>query len=159
MKNYVLLSLLFASNLAFGQSAVVEVSLNPAGGFKIKSTDVRGSAHHSGDTFDAKNIAVGLKDVTTGIELRDVHTKKHLEVTAFPEALLVSATGKGGKGEGVIKIRGITKKIAGTYKVSGANLVASFPLTLSDFKIDGIKYMGVGVDDEVKLTVTVPIKN
>lgn len=143
---------------ANAQSAVVEVSLTPVGSFKIKSNEVRGFAHQTGALVEAKNILVGLKNLQTGIPLRDTHTKKHLEVEKYPDAVLVTATGKGGKGEGIIKIKGIEKKFAGTFKIEGQLLTAIFPLKLSDFKIDDMKYMGVGVDDAVKITVTVPIK-
>ena len=149
---------LFLSLSAFSQEAVVDVKLSPAGSFSGKTNEVKGFAELKGDVVSAKNIVVNLKNLKTGIAVRDDHTKKHLEVEKYPEAILVSATGQGGKGEGVIKIRGVEKKISGTYKVSGNNLEATFPLTLSDFNITGIKYMGVGVKNEVKVSVIVPIK-
>ena len=99
-----------------------------------------------------------MKSLKTGVELRDKHTQKYLETPKFPEAVLVSATGKGGKGKGKIKIRGVEKDIEGTYKVEGKLLKADFKLTLSDFDIKEINYMGVGVEDEVTLHVAVPMK-
>lgn len=149
--------LLFAST-AMGQ-AVVDVSLTPAGSFKMKSSEVRGFAEKQGDSVEAKNIVVGLKNVATGISLRDTHTKRYLQVDKFPEAILVSAKGTGGKGTGVLKIKGIEKNVTGTYKIDGGKLVATFPVKLSDYKITGIKYMGVGVDDTVNVNITVPLKN
>ncbi len=148
----------FGPTLVFAQQATVDVSLRPAGSFKAKTSDVKGQVVQKGTGFEAQNIVVDLKNLKTGIDLRDSHTKKHLEVEKFPEAILVSAKGQGGKGEGIIKIKGIEKKISGSYKVEGSNLIAEFPIKLSEFQITGIKYMGVGVDDEVKLTVEVPIK-
>ncbi len=142
----------------FAQVATVNVSLSPAGSFVIKSTEVKGLAEKKGDLVSAKGITVGLKSITTGITLRDDHTKKHLEVVKFPEAVLVSATGKNGKGEGIIKIRGIEKKITGDYKIEGKTLKANFKLSLADFKLTNLKYMGVGVDDSVELNVSVPLK-
>mgnify|MGYP001202154416 CR=1 FL=1 len=152
------MAFIFLSTNLQAQQATVGVTLIPAGSFKAKSTDVKGFATKKGDEVSAKNIVVDLKDLKTGVDLRDKHTKKHLETDKFPQAILVSATGKGGKGTGVIKIRGIEKNIAGTYKVEGNTLVAQFPLVLSEFGITGIKYMGVGVDDEVRVQVSVPIK-
>jgi polyisoprenoid-binding protein YceI len=81
-----------------------------------------------------------------------------LETTKFPEAVLVSAKGKGGKGTGKIKIRGVEKDISGTYKVQGKVLSADFKLNLSDFGMTDINYMGVGVEDTVTLHVTLPVK-
>jgi hypothetical protein len=150
---------LLCSLRSFAQTAEVSISLRPAGSFKATSKEVKGFAEMKPDhSVEAHNIAVGLKNIATGIALRDQHTKKHLEVDKFPEAILVSAQGQGGKGTGVIKIKGIQQKISGTYSVEGKVLSAHFPLKLSDFKIEGIKYMGVGVSDEVQLDVTVPMK-
>lgn len=145
-------------HLSHAQEAVVDVVLHPAGSFKAKSAEVKGSVKKVGDKFVAENISVGLKNITTQISLRDKHTKKYLEVEKFPEAVLVSGEGKGGKGTGVIRIKGIEKPIQGTYEVKATTFTATFPLKLSDFKIEGIKYMGVGVDDKVTLHVSVPIK-
>lgn len=139
-------------------SAVVDIALNPAGSFKAKTEDVKGDAILKGDTVTASNITVNLKSLKTGIEVRDSHTLKYLEADKYPEAVLVSATGKSGKGEGTIKIKGIEKKISGTYSVNGNQLDAEFPLKLSEFQISGIRYMGVGVKDQVVLHVSVPLK-
>ncbi|MEN0059946.1 MAG: YceI family protein, partial [Bdellovibrio sp.] len=57
-----------------------------------------------------------------------------------------------------IRIKGIEKEIEGTYSIEKDVLNAQFKLKLADFKITGIKYMGVGVKDEVTVSVTVPIK-
>ncbi len=143
---------------AKAQEAVVDVSLRPAGSFKGKTTEVKGTAVQKGDRVEASNISVNLASLKTGISLRDEHTKKHLETEKYPEALLVSATGQGGKGEGLIRIRGIEKKVSGTYKIEGSNLVAEFPIKFSDFNIKGIKYMGVGVDDNGVIHINVPVR-
>ncbi|MBC7371657.1 MAG: YceI family protein [Bdellovibrionaceae bacterium] len=150
-------TLLFAQ-FSLASSASVDVNLTPAGSFKGKTNDVKGFATMKGDEILAQNIIVNLKSLKTGVELRDKHTLKHLEVDKYPEAVLVMGKGKGGKGIGKIKIRGIEKQVAGTYTVSGNELNAEFKLNLPDFKITGIKYMGVGVEDQVVLHVAVPIK-
>ncbi len=100
-----------------------------------------------------------LKNLRTGIELRDTHTKKNLEVEKYPEAIIVSATGKAGKGEALIRIKDVEKKIDGTYAVAGGTLTAQFKLNYQDFKIAKAKYMGVGAKDTIQLTVIIPIKN
>jgi len=150
-------TLLFSS-LTWAGSAVVDVSLSPAGSFKGKTSDVKGFVTKKGDEVSAQNIIVSLKNLKTGVELRDKHTQKHLETEKFPEAVLLSAKGKDGKGTGKIKIRGIEKDISGTYKINGNELEAEFKLNLTDFKITNVKYMGAGVDDEVVLHVAVPVK-
>ena len=147
-----------AGALAAG-SLVADVTLNPAGDFKAKTSDVSGEATVSGDTVKADNIVVKLNKIVTGMPLRDRHAKeKYMEVNKYPEAVLTKATGKGGKGKGLLKFHGVEKEVSGTYKIEGSTLKASFPIKLSDFKISGINYMGVGVEDEVKIEVSVPVK-
>jgi polyisoprenoid-binding protein YceI len=160
VKTTIFFSLLLASSLALAgaPSAQVDIVLNPMGDFKAKTADVKGFATVKGDEVSAQNIVVNLKSLKTGVELRDKHTQKHLETDKFPEAVLVSAKGKGGTGVGKIKICGIEKDITGTYKISSDSLEADFPLMLSDFGIKDIKYMSVGVEDQVKLHVVIPIK-
>jgi len=150
--------LLLTGSTAFAQQATVDVSLSPAGSFKGKTSDVKGFALQKGNSFEAQDISVNLKSLKTGIELRDEHTQKYLETSKHPEAVLKIGTGSGGKGTGKILIKGIEKQISGTYTVSGNTLTAEFPLSLQDFKITGIRYMGVGVKDKVKVVVSVPIK-
>jgi polyisoprenoid-binding protein YceI len=147
----------------FAQAAdvgmVAEVALTPAGDFKAKSEDVKGEAVQNGDTITAENIVVGLKNLKTGMSLRDRHAKeKYLEVDKFPEAVLVKAIGRGGKGKARIRFKGIEKEVSGTYKTNGGFLLAEFPIKLSDYGISNVKYMGLGVDDIVKVHFTVPLK-
>lgn len=143
---------------AMAQSASIDVVLNPMGDFKAKTAEVKGEAKVKGDEVSAQNIVVNLKNFKSGVELRDKHTQKYLNTASYPEALLVSATGKGGKGKGKIKIKNVEKDIEGTYKVSGNFLTADFKLKLSEFDIKEINYMGVGVEDEITVHVTLPIK-
>jgi len=134
--------------------------LTPAGDFVAKTTDVKGQAFMKDNAVMAKDVVVSLKNLKTGIELRDKHTKKHLEVEKYPEVVLVKAVGKEGKGKGKIKLRGKEKVVEGTYKVSSDHktLDASFPIQLSDFDITGINYMGVGVNDKVTVRIQLPLK-
>jgi polyisoprenoid-binding protein YceI len=154
------LAILIVSPSLWAQPGVVaDVKLNPAGSFKATSNDVSGEAVASGGIFKASNIIVKLKNFKTGLALRDKHmTEKYLEVGKYPEAVLVSAEGKGGKGKATIRLHGVEREVAGSYQVSGNELVAEFPIKLSEFNITGIKYMGVGVNDDVNVHVTVPVK-
>lgn len=159
MKLFVLIVTLMLSSFAWADgSVVVDIVLNPMGDFKAKTTEIKGEATQKGDEVSAENIVVNLKSLKTGVELRDKHTQKHLETDKFPEAVLMKATGKGGKGQGHIKIRGIEKDITGTYTISGNTLSAEFPLSLADFNMKDINYMGIGVEDSVTLHVTLPLK-
>ncbi|MEK2688191.1 YceI family protein [Bdellovibrio sp. GT3] len=148
---------MFGVSGAFAQSVVIDVTLNPMGDFKAKTNQVKGTAQVNGDEVSAQNILVNMKSLKTGVELRDKHTQKYLETDKHPIAYLISAKGKGGKGVGKIKVKGIEKDIAGTYKVEGGLLKAEFEVNASDFGIKDINYMGVGTEDIVKLHVEVPV--
>lgn len=152
------LLILAFSSLGFAQNVSVDVVLNPMGDFTAKTSDIKGFATVKGDEVSASNIVVNLKNLKTGMDLRDKHTQKYLETDKYPEAVLLSASGKGGKGTGKIKIKGVEKDIAGTYKIEGKTLKAIFKIQLSDFNISEISYKGLGVEDEVKLLVSVPVK-
>jgi polyisoprenoid-binding protein YceI len=155
---FVSMTLIYSS--AFGAAGVVaDVSLTPAGDFKAKMDDVKGEAIVKGDTVEANNVIVNLKSMKTGLPLRDKHGKeKYLEVEKYPNTIGINAKGQNGKGKAMIELRGVKKEVEGTYKIVGNEVLADFPIKLSDFKISGIKYMGVGVDDDVKVHVTLPIK-
>lgn len=149
-------ALLFSINL-WAQQVTVDVVLNPMGNFKAKTESISGNAVVTGGDVSAQNIKVDLRTLKTGIELRDKHTQKHLHTDKFPEAILSIGKGKNGKGVGRIKINGEEKEFKGTYKIVGKNVEADFTLSLPDFKITDINYMGVGVEDEVKIHVVLPI--
>lgn len=150
-----LIAFLFSINL-FAQ-VTVDVVLNPMGNFKAKTESITGNAVVNGTDVSAQNIKVDLRTLKTGLELRDKHTQKYLNTAKNPEAILSIAKGKNGKGIGRIKINGIEKQIKGTYKVVGQKLEADFNLNISEFDIKDVNYMGVGVEDEVKVHVVVPL--
>lgn len=147
----------FAAQASVGTN--VKVSLSPAGNFIAKTEEIKGQATLSNGQVKADNIVVELKTLTTGISLRDEHLKnKYLEVEKFPEAILTAGSGKDGKGKAQLKVHGIQKEIDGTYELDQKTkeLNATFNIKLSDFGITGIKYLGVGVKDDVKITATIP---
>lgn len=151
------LSILLSTSLSWASSLNVNVKLSPAGSFVAKTSALKGSAKKVGDGFVAQNIIADFTTFKTGVSLRDTHTKKHLETEKYPTAKLLKAKGKGGKGIALMLIRGKKHKVSGTYKIKGKNLICNFTMKLSDLGITGIKYMGVGVRDEIKVEVKVPI--
>ncbi len=155
------LSVLLSFELAYAEGeVVVDVTLTPAGDFKAKTHDIQGEVElGEGGSVKAENIVVSLKNLKTGISLRDKHAReKYLEVEKFPEAILVRGVGKDGKGEGILKIKGVEKPVRGTYRIEGDFVQADFQIKLSDYGITGIRYMGIGVKDDVKIHVKVPLK-
>lgn len=157
---FVVVSSLLVSVGAFAQNlgASVDVTLTPAGSFQAKTEKVTGTAYKTPDGgVAAENVIVALNTVTTGIELRDKHTRRYLEADKYPTAKLIKATGKDGKGVATIEIKGIQKQYNGTYKVEGNTLKASFKVHLPDVKITGVKYMGIGVAEDVTVNIALPL--
>lgn len=149
---------LYSLQVLAAGSVDVKVVLTLGTSFTISTSDVQGSVTKAGDGFQASSIVVQLKNIKTGIALRDSHTLKHLEAEKYPDVKLITAEGKSGEGKGSIEIKGIKKDIKGTYKVDGTNLIADFDLNIKDFKIENVRYMGVGVKDIVHVTAKIPIK-
>lgn len=152
-----LVGFLFSIN-AFANQVAVDVKLSPAGSFKAETSKVTGSAKKTADGVLAENVVVDVQSLKTGIELRDKHLKDYLKGKEYPQIKLIKATGKGGKGKGVMEIMGMKKEVDGTYEVAGSDLKAQFKMKLSELKITGVKYMGIGVKDEVVIKVNLPLK-
>ncbi len=161
LKSIYLLAFFIGSVSYAQQNVKVYVTLFPAGDFVAATNDVTGSVEiNSAMEINAKDIKVNLNSIKTGLELRDDHAKnKYLDVKKFPEAILVSATGKNGKGTGILRIKGKDAKVDGTYSLANNNtlLKAVFTTKLSNFDINDINYKGVGVEDDIKLEVAVPV--
>ncbi len=157
-----LAKLAFAISLstAYAKGQVtVDVTLSPAGSFAAETASVTGSAYMKGDSVVAENVEVNATTLKTGISLRDDHLKKRLMTEKFPKIKLVKAVGKGGKGKGIIEIMGKKKNVAGTYEVEGNVLKAQFKMSLQELNIKDVRYMGVGVKDEVTVNVSLPISS
>lgn len=149
------------SGIGFAKPGV-EVDFKVTGGktFTASTESVKGKVVLQNNEYVAQGIVVDLKTLTTKMDLRDDHMKnKYLEVGKYPEAILISGKGKDGKGVGKIKVHGVEKEISGTYKaINDKEVEAKFDLNLPDFKIEGIRYMNIGVKDTVNLRVIVPLE-
>lgn len=159
-----LLVLLSCSLTSWGQGAIdIDVSLSPAGSFSAESTAVSGFAlvkEKSGKQYVlAKDVTVDINSLKTGVSLRDKHLKQRLLVEKFPKAKLLKAKGVDGKGVALLEIKGKKLKVNGTYKVEDNIVKASFPINLPDLEIEDVRYMGVGVKDQVTVNIDVPVKS
>lgn len=146
-----------ASQRASASEVKVDVTLSPAGSFVAETTKVKGSAYQTPNGIAARDIEVDLNSLSTGIGLRDKHLKDHLQVTKYPMAKLSAAIGKNGQGKALIEIKGVKKQVTGSYKIEGSQLNAEFKIHLPDLGLEDMNYMGVGVDDDVTIHVTLPI--
>lgn len=158
-----LLTLIFLITLSISASAArgslkILVNLSPAGSFEITSNKVKGSVKRKGSGFVTSGLKVKAKSLVTGLDLRDDHLHKKLEVKKFKRVEILKGQASGGKGQAVIQIKDIKKKVNFVYKESGDKLKIKFALSLKDFNFSGINYAGVGVKDKVTVSASVPIK-
>jgi polyisoprenoid-binding protein YceI len=161
MKGFLLSTLLLVSFSVFsaGKGVDITVNLSPAGSFQIETPKVKGKIIKSGASYSAKKLYVKVKDLKTGIELRDKHMKKRLSPKKHPKIIVTSLKAKGGKGKAVIQIKGIKKPVSFTYEDSGKLFNATFKLNLEQFKIKDLSYMGVGAKKIVIIKANIPVKN
>lgn len=136
----------------------ISVQLSPAGSFVATSKKIKGKLIKKGGQFIAKNIKVPVKSLKTGIKLRDEHFQKKIGGKKAA-LLLIELKGKNGKGKAIFKVSGKKQKVNVVIKEL-SNKWAQFKFKLSNkkFGLDGISYMGVGVEDIVDVTVTLPFK-
>lgn len=151
-------SILSVNQSAFAGTVEAAVTVNPVGDFTAEFKDIDGYAYSDGDGFKADAFSIPWSKISTGMSVRDKHAKEYFNADKHPNIEVVSALGKGGKGVAKIKMNGEEQIVRGTYTKDGNNIVAEFPVILSKFKVTNVSFKGAGVQDEVKVKVTVPIK-
>ncbi len=154
---------LWAAPLKIVSGSVTFMATGKPGFLKINGTgpEVRGTLDKGAKGITGE-LSVPMAKFVTGIDLRDEHMKdKYFEVKKYPEATLkITQFETDGRGQakekpfkGNLKFHGVDREVEGVASVvnDGAkqNIDASFPLILSDFKIDIPTYAGVKVADKV----------
>jgi polyisoprenoid-binding protein YceI len=117
------------------------------------------------DDGTATTITVAIKDLETGIGLRNRHMAEDLESEKYPdiklnlpnEALKALTDGKTleGDGKGSMTLHGKTKDIAFKYKATCAagscDIDANGTISLADFDVKVRSYMGITVKPDVSI--------
>jgi polyisoprenoid-binding protein YceI len=156
-----------------GQAEVsVTCPMTVGGSFDARTSALTGTLTASaGRPFFEGSLAVDLRTVDTGIDLRNEHLReKYLEVDkgeGYDQAILsevalqgLNADAPAGKGSftGSLMLHGVKKTVTGPAEIrqggTGWRVRASFPLNLPDYNIAKPRYLGVGVKDTVQVTVT-----
>lgn len=155
------LALMFCFGVAPVQANVkkglkVMVSLSPAGSFEVVGNKFKGGSivkKEVGLTLD--KMIVPADSLKTGVDLRDEHLHKRLK----GDVVIDSGTAVGGKGKAFITLAGVRKQVEFTYDHSDAKMIrVQLHLSLREFAITDINYMGVGVKDDVTIEAILPVK-
>lgn len=110
-------------------------------------------------------VTVQLKDLDTGIGLRNRHMAEDMEAAKYPEvslavpieALKVLEDGKSleGEGKGTLTLHGKSKELPFKYKTvckaGSCEVDANLGLNLKDFEVKVRSYLGVTVKPEVDI--------
>ncbi len=159
----------FAGWTQTGEATAGFTGTGPAG-FKL---DGKTKAVTVKDDGKSLTVVVGLKDLETGIALRDKHMRdKYIEVDKHPDATLavpldalkVPEDGKSLEAEarGTFTVHGVSKEMAFKYKASCKGGTCDVEGTAgANFKNHGISvpsYMGITVKPDITVRATFQVK-
>lgn len=148
-----------------GEGSASFIGTGPAG-FKMegksKVVDVKD---------DGKNltVTVGLKELDTGIGLRDSHMRdKYIEVAKFPDATLVvpvaglKEDGSETEATGTFTVHGVSKEISFKYKAvckaGTCDVEGTAGVNLKEHGINVPSYMGITVKPDITVSVSFQVK-
>lgn len=147
--------------------------LTVGGSFEGRTSELSGvlTATSTKPATLAGDLSVDLRKLDTGINLRNEHLREnYLEVSkaagyehavlsgvTMPDADLATTEGKT-RFTGQLRVHGVTKPVTGAAEIKRLSdkvkITAHLTVHLPDFEIAQPRYLGVGVKDDVQLTVT-----
>lgn len=141
------------------------------GGFKMEGKTPTVDVADDGTTV---KVTVGLKELASGISLRDKHMKeKYLEVEKFPTTVLAvplaslkippAAGDLAGEAKGQYTLHGVTKELPFAYKgtcdAAGlCKVTGEMKVNMNDFGIKVASYLGITVKPDVVVTADFAVK-
>ena len=155
----VLAAALLATAASAGDAKCVFKAVG-AGGLSFQGKTAEVSAKTEGANVV---VTVVLKQLETGISLRDKHMKeKYLQVDKFPVALLTvtrstlkepSAADTQGEGSGTFTLHGVSKVLPFKYTASkgkdGISVSGTLRLNMNEFGVEVPSYLGVTVKPDI----------
>jgi polyisoprenoid-binding protein YceI len=151
---------------------VVVCPLTIGGGFEAKTQTVSGEVAVAGDQAGSikGSLSVDLRTLKTGISLRDRHMRdNYLEVDNGPqfekatiEDIQIAKLDGKTTFNGTLVLHGERRPITGSATLEkrdgGYTVEAEFPVKVSEYKITKPTYLGVGVQDEVRIKVALTVQ-
>ncbi len=152
----------------------IRCRITVGGSFHAVTTALSGTLERSTENAASYSAAlrVDLATLETGIGLRDTHLReRHLEIERGIEFRYAALTGveldaplppRGDRHKttftGTLSLHGVERAIGGEAELrrrdGGLRVEAVFPLSLDAFDIPPPRHMGVGVRDEITVTVS-----
>ena len=155
-----------------GGNVTVVCPLTVGGGFEAKTQAVSGEVSLAADQPGSLGgaLSVDLRTLTTGIGMRDRHMRdNYLEVGNGPEfekATIedIQIEKLDGKTtfNGTLVLHGERRPVTGSAtlerKDGGYKVQAEFPVRVSEYKITKPTYLGVGVQDEIRIKIALTVE-
>jgi polyisoprenoid-binding protein YceI len=150
---------------------VVVCPLTVGGGFEAKTQAVTGEVAVGREEAGAIKgaLSVDLRTLKTGIGMRDRHMRdNYLEVTNGPDfetATIENIQIEKLEGKttfnGTLVLHGERRPVTGSATLEkrdgGYTVQADFPVRVSEYKIPKPTYLGVGVQDEIRIKVALTV--
>lgn len=154
MKTFIIFFSLILSTALWAKGSVnIHVSLTPAGSFTGVTDKVKGKITKNGTGFTSKRIELNIRDIKTGIDLRDEHLWEHLNYKTQSKATLTDLVANNGTATANLEVNGVKQPVTITYTDNSGSVDANFKVKASSFKLPPKSYLGVGVSDEVTVNV------
>lgn len=156
-----------------GGSVVVVCPLTVGGGFEAKTEAISGQVSLESDQPGSLTgaLAVDLRTLKTGIGMRDRHMRdNYLEVekapgfdTATIEGIQIEKLDGKTTFNGTLVLHGERRPISGSAtlarKGGGYSVEAEFPVRVSEFNIPKPSYLGVGVQDQIRIKISMTVSS
>jgi len=153
----------------------VRCRLTVGGSFDAVTSQISGALRleNAGAAGLVGKVRVRLDSLDTGMELRNAHLREtYLEVDRgeeFREAVLTAVElaepfPSGVRGhetgfEGLLSLHGVERRVEGEARLvrreGHLRVEAEFELSLAEFAIPPPRYLGVGVRDELRISITI----
>jgi polyisoprenoid-binding protein YceI len=150
---------------------VVVCPLTVGGGFEARTEAVSGQVSLGTNQPGTLNgaMSVDLRTLKTGIGVRDRHMRdNYLEVEKAPgfematiEGIQIEKLDGKTSFNGTLVLHGERRAVTGlatiARKSGGYSVEAEFPVKVSDFNIPKPTYLGVGVQDRIKIKIALTV--
>lgn len=154
-----------------GGRVVVLCPLTIGGGFEARTDAVSGQVSLGSEQPGSLDgaLSVDLRTLKTGIGMRDRHMRNnYLEVekapgfdTATIEDIQIEKLDGKTSFNGTLVLHGERKPISGSATIArqggGYRIEAEFPVKVSEFNIPKPSYLGVGVQDQIRIKIALTV--
>ena len=156
--NFIILGLLLTSVTVYAQNTIrVMAKLIPdTGSFTAISEKPKGRLLKQGKRFTADRLSVFADSFQTENPLRDKHFTDYLaggSKRPHPRIDILDLEATEGKGKATLVVNDVKKPVELKYTEENKFVDAEFEVKASDFNLPKASYLGIGVQDKVKIKV------